>query len=141
MSNVFDLKYRDTRPILLVYLLNPDGTAVDLTGTTVKLFITLSGGTKLIRNMVVDDTPTTGIVRYTWLATDWDEASGTTVDGAFPVGGLVVGPGTVKPDGFVLGVGEVEHRMEYEVVNGTLRLTFPNDGYDTLRVVADMGQQ
>ena len=138
---IFYLKKRDTRPTLVATLKNPDGTVVDLTGSAVRLLITLSDGTKLIRTMVVDASPATGIARYTWVATDWDVASGTTVDGAYPVGGLIVSPGTVKASGFVVDVGATEHRMEYEVVNGASRLTFPNDSYDVLRIVADMGQQ
>ena len=66
--------------------------------------------------MIIFGTATDGVVRYTWLATDWDS------------GGLVPTPllplsGTTR-----------EHRMEYEVINGASRITFPNNGYDTLRI-------
>ena len=80
-------------------------------------------------------TPNPDLVRYTWIATDWDPVSG---GGA--VGGLVVGP--TLP----LAPGVREHLMEYEVIGGTSRLTFPNGGtslgeaYDTLRIWADIGQ-
>jgi hypothetical protein len=138
---IFYLKRRDTRTVLVAYLKNPDGSAHDLTGASaVHLHIRLSDGTRLIRPMVIDPTPTTGIVRYTWLATDWDAQTGTLVDGAYPTGGLVVTPGTSGPGGFVIATGRNEHRMEYEVVNGTARLTFPNDGYDVLRITDDIGQ-
>ena len=50
------------------------------------------------------------------------------------VGGLVPGP-TIP-----LQPTDVEHRMEYEVIGGSSRMTFPNDGYDVLRILADIGQ-
>lgn len=109
----FYLKKRDTRPILEVALKNPDGTAYDLTGYTATLHVSKSDGTVVTRAMVVDAAPTTGIVRYTWVADDWVTAPAITT-----------------------GV----HRMEYEVRAGLARLTFPNDGYDTLEVTEDLGQ-
>jgi hypothetical protein len=109
----FYLKLRDTRPVLEVYLLDPDDTAHDLTSATdATLHIKLAGGTVLSKTMVIDGTPTTGIVRYTWLAADWD------------AGGLVEGT----------------HRMEYEVQAGSSRLTFPNSGDDELIIRPDIGQ-
>jgi hypothetical protein len=121
---VFHLKYRDTYPVLEVELLNPDGTVHDLGGAfSVTLHIRLSDGSAtLSRAMTIYDSPN-GIVRYAWQTTDW-----TT-------GGLVVGPSVP------LAPGVVEHRMEYEVVGpGSNRLTFPNYGYDTLRIITDFGQ-
>lgn len=132
---VFSLKFRDTRPILEVALKNPDKTPHDLDGSTSwKLHIRLSGGGVLTRTMVKQGADTDGLLRYSWIATDWDavSAGGT-------VGGLVVGP-TIP-----LAPGQVEHRMEYEVISGTSRLTFPNGGkniseaYDTLRIFDDIG--
>ena len=109
----FFLKYRDTRPILEVTLLDPDETAHDLTGVTgVKLHIKREDGTVITKDMVVDGTPSTGIVRYTWLAADW------TSD-------LVVGT----------------HQMEYEVLGpSTGRLSFPNWRDDVLVISDDLGQ-
>lgn len=131
MGNVFFLKYRDTRPILEVALKNPDLTPHDLTGSTGwKLHIWLSDGTKLIRDMAKFGADVNGVLRYSWVATDWD-----AVSGGGTVGGLVVG--SKVP----LLPGKVEHRMEYEVIGPAgERLTFPNDGYDTLRVITDIGQ-
>lgn len=110
----FELKYRDTRPVLAVALLDPDGSAHDLTGASgVKLHIWLERGPALTRAMVLPGDLTTGVVTYTWLASDWD------------TGNLALGT----------------HRMEYEVIGaGTARLTMPNDGYDDLIVIADIGQ-
>ena len=109
---VFNLKYRDTRPILEVALKNPDGSAYDLTGATItKLHIKRSDGTAVAKDMVVFGAATNGVLRYTWLSTDWSSD-------------LIVG----------------QHQMEYEVVNGTARTTFPNDGYDLLKILTDIGQ-
>lgn len=120
---VFNLKYRDTRPPLEVALKNPDGSPFDLTGSTQwKLHIWLADGTKLVRDMTKGAPDAAGVLRYTWLSTDWDP------------GGLVAVPLPLAP-------GQIEHRMEYEVVGpGTARSSFPNDGYDVLRVRPDIGQ-
>lgn len=116
---VFKLKYRDTRPGLEVILKRKTSTdeevPYDLTGaSSVKLHISLADGlSTLTRTMTVDADPTTGIVRYPWVAGDWNEGS------------LVAG----------------EHEMEYEVIGPSpVRITFPNAGHDTLRVTQDLGQ-
>jgi len=121
MAGIYSLKYRDTRPILEAALKNPDGTAFDLTGATSwKLQIKLADGSALSRDMVVQGTATAGVLRYTPIATDWNVSSG---------GGTV--------GGFVVG----EHRIEFEVIGpSTARSTFPNTGYDVMRIVADIGQ-
>lgn len=136
MSGVFWLKQRDTRPILEVALKNPDGTAFDLTGSTGwKLHIWLSDGSKLIRDMAKFGVDVNGVLRYTWVATDWNAASSPDVNGSYAVGGLVVGP--TLP----LTPSQHEHRMEYEVIGPTTtRTTFPNGDYDFLRILADVGQ-
>jgi len=112
----FVLKYRDTMPILEVVLLNPDKTVHDLTGaTSYKLHVRLRDGGTITRTMTLQGLATAGTLRYQWLAADWTDI--TTP--------LVVG----------------QHRMEYEVLGpGAARLTWPNDGYDELRVVDDLGQ-
>jgi hypothetical protein len=142
---IFNLKYRDTLPILEVALLDPDGTAHDLTGSSAwKLHILLSDGTThLTRDMTVFGDDSAGILRYQWQASDWDAASvgtGTQAD-PYTTGGLIAGPS------LPLARGEVEHTMEYEVLGaGGARITFPNGGnnvadhYDTLRIVPDLGQ-
>lgn len=111
----FYLKHEDTRPILEVTLKDPDDTAHDLSGVTgVKLHIYLEDGSAVVsRDMVIDADPTTGIVRYTWLTTDW--AADKLVEGT--------------------------HRMEYEVLGpSTARLSFPNWRDHKLIVSADLGQ-
>ena len=121
--------------ILEVVLLDPDGTPHDLTGSTGwALHIWLSDGTtKLTRSMVKHGVDANGTLRYSWIGTEWDAGAGGP---PYTSGGLVVGPTLpLKP-------GQREHRMEYEVVGpGIERLTFPNDGYDILRIVTDVGEQ
>lgn len=130
--SVFYLKRRDIRPVMVATLYKPDGTIQDITGKTVKIHVKLStgtllgysderlalpgalgSGTVLTRDGQLSATPTDGTVSYTWLDTDW----GT---------GMLVTGG---------------HRMEFEVLGpSTERLTFPNGGYDVLRVIDDLGQ-
>jgi len=145
VGQVQKLKYRDTMPTLEVELHDPPprgaqpgaiGPVRDLTGASaVWLHIHLSDGSKLSRAMEIVAPPTSGVVRYQWVAADWD-----AVGGGGATGGLVVGP--TLP----LAPGVREHRMEYEVIGGSSRLTFPNGGtsageaYDTLRIWADIGQ-
>ena len=96
-----------------VTLRNPDGTVFDLTSSTIrKLHIMLDSGTTLTRDMAIVGAPTAGVVQYAWLTSDWN------------AGGLVTG----------------SHQMEYEIVSGAARLTFPNDGHDFLRITGDIGQ-
>jgi len=125
MSNVFYLKYRDTRPILQVALKNPDGTAHDLTGSTGwKLHVKRPDGTVVTRTMTKVGADVDGVLSYTWLTADWDDVTGLVAGPALPL----------KPS-------NVEHTMEYEVVGpATARMTFPNDGYDILRIFSDIGQ-
>lgn len=123
MSEVFFLKFRDTRPTLEVVLKNPDATVFDLTGPyVVTLIIKLNDGTVLTRPMTIFGSPTNGTVRYTWIATDWD------------TGKLIVGP---QPP---FKQSDTHHLMEYEAVYGTAKVTFPNDGWDILRIYEDLGE-
>lgn len=113
----FTLKAHDTRPVLEVALLNPDGTANDLTGSTGwELHISKHDGTVLTRTMVKEGADTDGVLRYTWVSTDWDA-------GELPI-----------PDAFEA----YDLRMEYEVTGGTSRMTFPNGSYDTLHILSDV---
>lgn len=111
MAN-FYLKYRDTRPALVATLLDSGNAAHDLTGAdSVSLHIRLADGTVITKSMTVSDA-TAGQATYTWLDADW----------------------TGSP---ALAVGT--HDMEYEVVDGTSRLTFPNNANDKLVITRDLG--
>jgi hypothetical protein len=120
---IFYLKKGDTQPSLIVTLENPDGTIRDLTGATLlKLHIRLNTGTILSRTLIVFGGPTGGQVKYDWSSTDWD------------AGMLIAGP--IPP----LKPSDIEHTMEYEVVTPAGRMTHPNNGYDTLRILPDYAQ-
>lgn len=123
----FHLRARDTRPILEVGLLNPDGTPHDLTGSTAwKLHIKLPSGTVLTRDMTKQGPDTDGVLRYIWVATDWEPVN--PADPKLPV-----------PQS---AYHTVELPMEYEVIAGsTTRMTFPNgDGHDKLQIRGEIGQ-
>lgn len=129
--SIFYLKQNDTRPILEVTLTNPDGTAFDLTGTgvVVTLIVELNDGSVFSRAMTVYGTPTTGVVRYQWEATDWD--TGNTA--GYLVLGTAMGDSEVNSRRY-------KHQMEYEVqTNDGYVETFPNDGYDTLIITEELG--
>jgi len=120
-SNVWLLKYRDTRPVLRVVLHDPApagshpsalGPVHNLTGSTSwHLHIKLANGTRLTRPMSKVGADVDGTLEYVPLPTDWDVPSNPDADGAFQVGGFAKG----------------EHDMEYEVIGpANARLTFPN---------------
>jgi len=132
--NVFYLKYRDTMPILEVVLHDPApigspvgtlGPVHDLTGSTAwKLHIRRPDGVIITRSMTKVGLDAAGTLSYAWLSTDWDAVTG-----------LVCGPA------IPLAPSAVEHTMEYEVLGpATARLTFPNGGWDVLRIISDIGQ-
>ena len=109
----FTLKHGDTLPILEVVLKNPDGSVHDLTGSTDwQLHIKLTNGVVVTRTMTKQGADAAGTLRYPWVAADWNP------------GGLYASP--------------YAHRMEYEVLAGATGLTFPNDGYDTLKIAPDL---
>jgi len=118
------VKLNDTGTPLEVLLKNPDGTAHDLTpGQDVFLHIWLSDGTKLDpRVCTIEGDPTLGAIQYAWIAGDWAADQ------------LVASP--EEP----LTPGVRDHRMEIEVLDGSVRTSFPNKGWDTLHVTEDIGQ-
>jgi hypothetical protein len=128
--SVFNLKYRDTKPILEVTLLEPKDKETDpdvpfntLGLASVTLHIYLSGGGTFSKAMTIDPDNATGKVSYAWDATDWNTLTAT-------------------PE-LPLRPGEREHRMEFEgVESGGGRITWPNvyPAYDILRVPQDFGQ-
>lgn len=111
--SLFYLKKSDTRPTLEVQLLDPDGSAHDLTGSSSWKVHVRVGSAVFSRDMTPDVDLTTGVLRYVWLGTDW--TTGTPV----------------------LAAGT--YRMEFEVVGpGGARMTWPNDGFDRLIVTEDL---
>jgi hypothetical protein len=131
--SIYTLKYRDTGPSLEIILRDPaapgspPGTVGPVHplpgGATYKLHIKLNNGTTLTRDLERVTPDTDGHVRYQPVAADWTDPTP-----------LIIGP--VPP----LKPSDVEHLLEVEELNGTSRLTFPNGGYDILRVFPDLGQ-
>ena len=121
---VFYLKSHDTKPGFEVVLRNPDGTVHDLTGsTTWKLHVQLPAGT-FTRDLVKQGLDTAGTLRYLWTPEDWADHPSN------------VPPGLPVP--YYKG-GSIDLAMEYEVIGGSSRMTFPNSGQDTLRIKGDVG--
>lgn len=99
-------------------LRNPDGSVHDLTGATAfKLHIKTSSTTSITRDMAKQGLDTDGTLRYTWTAADWDT-------GNLPI-----------PDS---PYRSKSCPMEYEVVGGSSRMTFPNEGTDILKIVGQV---
>jgi hypothetical protein len=117
--SVFFLKRGDTKPVLEVALKNPDGTPVDLTGTSGwKLHIRVSHNTIVTRDMTQHGALTDGILRYAWTAADWTGAN------ALPSPVRLYRPLVLE--------------MEYEVLAGLDRMRFPNNGYDKLKITGEV---
>lgn len=115
--STFSIKEGDTLPVLEVALLDPDGSAHDLTGvTSVKLIVRSSPTTTFEKTMTVHDAEA-GLVRYAWQPTDWTDSSILNVEAGL----------------------SRELEMEYEVVSGSNKMTFPTNGYDTLHIRGDLG--
>lgn len=120
VPKVFTLKQGDILPILEVTLLNPDLSVHDYSGaSTFQLRVKLwPSSAVLVRTMIPEGLPAGGKLRYIWATTDWN------------AGGLTVGP-IIHP-GMTMKPGEWEHVMHYRVDG---KHTFPNGGYDILRIL------
>lgn len=113
----FALKANDTRPILEVVLKNPDGSTHDLTGAE-EYYLHVRLSTHVFtRAMALVGLPAAGTLRYAWQASDWG-------DGGLPI---LYAPNYRCYD------------MEYEVIGGSSRLTFPNTGHDQLCIAGEVG--
>lgn len=113
--STFVLKEGDTMPALEVALRNPDGSPHNLAGSTGwKLHVRTCQGATITRDMTKVGADADGVLRYQWLASDWG------------AGKLVVSHETRA------------HQMEYEVLTSGDSMTFPNGGYDELRVLATL---
>ena len=104
-------------PVMVVTLLNPDGSVHDLTGSSTYTLHIKSGSLVINRPMTVVGAPTAGKLSYAWVAGDWDPTTGLPT---------------------VAANKTRELPMEYEVVGGASRMTFPNNGYDTLKIWGDL---
>lgn len=68
--STFYIKQGDLSPSITEFLRNADGTAIVLTGSTVKFHMMDSSGAIKINTAAVIDNPTTGQVHYDWSGTD-----------------------------------------------------------------------
>jgi hypothetical protein len=117
----FKLKAYDTRAVLEVALLNPDGTPHDLTGSTGwQLRVLRDDGGIFVRDLVKYGLDTDGTLRYDWTAADWvSDVSPPAVTLPIPA---YPGARRLLP-------------MEYVVLGGAVgRMTFPNEGFDWLDI-------
>jgi hypothetical protein len=79
----FSIKRHDRLPSIQATLTYPGSTPVDLTSSTVKFIMKLPSGAVKVNAAAVLVTPTSGVVRYDWLAIDTDVAG--TYDGEWEV--------------------------------------------------------
>lgn len=107
----FYIKLGDQLPVLEGDLLEADGSAVDLTGATVKLGVRRKDtrGALLNTAAAVSGDPTLGRARYAWAAGDTS----------------------------TLGVGEFEGEFQVSWPDGR-KGSFPSDGYIPIVVLRDI---
>ena len=72
-ANVFEIKQYNLLPLLQVTLQDDDGTAIDLTGTTQKIYISDKKGNFILNGGVMTEVDyEAGQIRYTWVDGDTD---------------------------------------------------------------------
>lgn len=77
MSTIFNIKQGDRLPVLRATLARDDGTKIDVTGATVRFFMsTVAGATPKINGSLCDIIDAAnGVVEYVWGATDTSDAA------------------------------------------------------------------
>jgi hypothetical protein len=70
--STFYIKQGDLSPSISEYLRNADGSAIILTGCTVKFHMMNSAGVVKVNTSATIDNPTTGQVHYDWSGSDTD---------------------------------------------------------------------
>lgn len=106
----FSIKRNDLLPPITATLTYSDGTPVDVTGATVRFFMSaLTGGTAKVSGAATIVSGTDGEVQYAWAGTDTDTA------------------------------GDYMAEWEVKFPS-TKRLTFPNNGYLAIQILPDLGQ-
>jgi 5-hydroxyisourate hydrolase-like protein (transthyretin family) len=104
----FYIKQNDTSPAMLATLQNASGTAIDLTGASVRFHMrTVNGSASVVSAAATIVTAASGIVRYSW-------AAGDTA---------------------TVGTYQAEFQVTY--ADATIE-TFPNDSYISVQIVDDI---
>lgn len=108
----FSIKKGDDSPALTSTLLDGNGDAVNLTGATVRFYMTKRGeDTPTVSGTAtIDDDETSGIVTYPWGEGDTDTA------------------------------GDYEAEWEVEFAGGEIQ-TFPNSGFIHIRILRDLSDE
>lgn len=101
----YTLKQHDTFPSFDATLTDSLGAAINLTGSTVRVY--MSSGATLINGSCTIVSPTAGTVTYTWVTGDTNTIG--------------------------------DYNVEWEITYGSGAIeTVPNDGYKTLKIIADL---
>ena len=104
----FYIKQNDTSPKLLATLQNASGSAIDLTGASVRFHMrTISGSSIVVDAAATIVTALSGIVRYSWTAPD------------------------------TATIGSYQGEFEVTYADATIE-TFPNDGYISIEIIDDI---
>lgn len=104
----FYIKQNDTSPAMLATLQDANGTAINLTGASVRFHMRTIGSTQTVVDAAATVvTPLSGIVRYNWIAADTDT------------------------------IGSYQAEFEVTYADASIE-TFPNDGYIRVEIVDDI---
>lgn len=104
----FYIKQNDTSPTMLATLQNASGSAIDLTGATVRFYMRPVGSTNTTVNALATVvTAASGIVRYSWIAAN------------------------------TATIGSYQAEFQVTYADAAVE-TFPNDSYISVEIIDDI---